>query len=148
MSTASTMFVFGGMMFALWMVASMLLRASCAMNGVRRPRMVGAAVLTLLAAAAGGLAHMTLSTGLGMTAQGLGMSSGSGARLVLMLGVPVHMLAAASAYRLMLPATFGKATSVWIVQMLALAALAVGFDMLMTTLVPDAWAQMRGAMGM
>jgi len=142
------MFVFGGMMFAVWMVASMLLRVSCAVNGVRQPRMVGAAVLMLVVGVAGVLVHAAMSMGMGMTASGLRMPPEAAPKLMVMLGVPVHMLVAATAYRLMLPATFGKAMAVWVVQMLAMAALLVGFNMLMMAIVPDGWMQMRGVMGM
>lgn len=139
-----SLFIFGGMMFSLWLIAAMLLRLACLMNGTPRPRLVGASMLVLIVAGVTAAMHTGLSFAMGMTAEGLHMQPGAAGRLMLMLGLPVHMLIAATAYRIMLPTTFGKAMAVWVVQAVAMAALVIGFDMLMMAIVPQGWSQVRG----
>lgn len=147
-STVMTMMFLGAMLFALWMVAAMLLRMSCMLNSVPRPRMVGASVLVLVVAGASVAMHAALSIGMGMTTQGLGLEHEYGRRLLVMLGVPVHMLVAGTAYRMLLPTTFGRAISVWIVQMLGMALVAAMLGMTLSRLAPDLWASLHATLGM
>jgi len=135
-----SLMMFGGFLVLLWLMSALTLRAGCMFTRVPKPGFVGAAMLMLVVGAMTATAHFGLGVLMGMSPGGLKLDATNAARLAAGLGLPAHMIIAATVYKFMLPATFGKAMSVWVLQMSMLLVLIVGAGYAIHTVNPDGWA--------
>jgi len=137
----ASLMIFGGLLVLLWLISSFTLRMGCMISRVPKPGFVGAATLMLAVGAMTATAHFGLGVLMGMSPGGMNLSGTDAARLAAGLGLPAHMLMAATIYKIMLPTTFGKAMSVWVLQMSLLLVLIAGAGFAIHTVNPEGWAK-------
>lgn len=116
----------GMVMFVLWVIAAWVLRMGCGTvlgRGGRKPGLLGAMMLVLLAAAATVGTQFALGAMMGMSSFGFEVTAETANRLRLMLSLPLHLIVTATIYKMLLPTTFGRATLIWAVQAAVIVAL-------------------------
>ena len=139
----TTLFL-GMFMVVMWMAGVAVLRSACGISKAPKPGFVGAMALVLFVGGATAVLQFVLSMTLGMS--GLGNDAHAVTMLRTLLAVPSFMLVAAMIYKMMLPTTFGRGTAICLVQMLVCFCLLMVFSMVVSSLSPSSWAQMKTMM--
>jgi hypothetical protein len=143
-----TMILLGMFAIALWIIAATVLRAGCMFFRAPKPGFVGALTMVLLVAGATMAMQFLMGFTLAMQPLGLDQNPQAADSVRHTFMVPLHMLAAATIYKLMLPTSFGRAMLIWVAQVLMAVALFVVFAMVLSSANPSAWTSLRGMMSM
>jgi hypothetical protein len=133
----------GVILVSLWLMAAGVLRGCCKALKTPSPGMPGAMLLVLLATAGSLALQFMLGMTLGLPAVNGHLEPQAASNLRIGLTTPIWMLVGASVYRSMLPTTFGKAMSMFIVQAAVVAAILGGLCMLAAVTRAPALMQMR-----
>ena len=142
MLTLSHMFM-GLVLVVLWVVAALVMRGSCKALKAPQPGMLSAMLLVMLASAGSLAMQFALGMALGFSMFGFEIAPADATHLRLAMTAPIWMLVGASVYKAMLPTTFGKAMTMFVMQAAIVAASVAGLAMLASMTKSPALMEMR-----
>jgi hypothetical protein len=133
----------GVLLVSMWVVAAFVIRGCSKTLKTPQPAMPGAMMLVLLTAAASVAMQFILGMTMGFSMLGFQIDPAAATHLRIGLTAPIWMLVGASIYRSLLPTTYGKAMTIFVMQAAIVAAMAIGVTMLASVTEAPALMDMR-----